>query len=530
MSTPEQEPKDHLPDWLIKRAQAAWHDTKTQLRELDPASDRVLVRLAREVFPAIGINLLAEAINRPIAALILAFYDDACDQYAAFRRLVDALAVGQAIGETDPSLQDATLERALRVVLGNAGRALLRLGDVRNGIVFISEAPNGEACEIEIRHTGSRSLARSLGAAQDELDDLRAWVQGLRSDFVALTDNPADSARAHDWAWIDGHRPAPQAVESGEVAKRIHAADERALKAERAVEQVRQTLIDVQRQIITSWWAEAALSEGQASRLLCLDRLAARRLRDDLGVVESDHPRMVDGEVQELRHGLARLNRAVRHLLEGLDAPAADEHVWTERLGERVTALRIVSGGLPPDEAAKAPDDLRERLARSEAHVLGLETSLSLAQDRIVALKRDAVVPGSMCCAQCGFVLMRTTLYMKSGTSGPGGNETEPCPNGCGPLWPQTWKQAAQGGDEAITRQCDRAVAAETRVNELIDIMAEIPFGHDTSRVMTLRSQPETEIVAWVDRVHEIVKARNEERQRKFDDDNCHFVGPDNER
>ena len=80
------------------------------------------------------------------------------------------------------------------------------------------------------------------------------------------------------------------------------------------------------------------------------------------------------------------------------------------------------------------------------------------------------IVPGKMRCAKCNFQLTRQNLYMLSGTVGPGTNETEPCPNGCGPLWPMTWQQEAhelgerleqmfnQGRDD--TERSDATIAA----------------------------------------------------------------------
>ena len=55
-------------------------------------------------------------------------------------------------------------------------------------------------------------------------------------------------------------------------------------------------------------------------------------------------------------------------------------------------------------------------------------------------------IPGVMHCAKCKFRLVRTNLYVRNGTTGPGDNATEPCPNGCGPLWPVTWEQEAREG------------------------------------------------------------------------------------
>lgn len=53
-------------------------------------------------------------------------------------------------------------------------------------------------------------------------------------------------------------------------------------------------------------------------------------------------------------------------------------------------------------------------------------------------------VPGVLRCARCNYVLTRSKLCPRNGTIGPGTSETEPCPNGCGPLWPMTWEQWAR--------------------------------------------------------------------------------------
>lgn len=68
---------------------------------------------------------------------------------------------------------------------------------------------------------------------------------------------------------------------------------------------------------------------------------------------------------------------------------------------------------------------------------------------------RGDLVPGVVRCAKCSFQLTRTNLYLGSGTTGPGGSETEPCPNGCGPLWPITWQTWATEGWEQAERYHD---------------------------------------------------------------------------
>lgn len=60
--------------------------------------------------------------------------------------------------------------------------------------------------------------------------------------------------------------------------------------------------------------------------------------------------------------------------------------------------------------------------------------------------QRSDLVPGIVRCAKCSFQLARTNLYMQSGKVGAGDSNTEPCPNGCGPLWPVTWETWAREG------------------------------------------------------------------------------------
>jgi hypothetical protein len=67
-----------------------------------------------------------------------------------------------------------------------------------------------------------------------------------------------------------------------------------------------------------------------------------------------------------------------------------------------------------------------------------------LASSTTPASANGQFVPGVMCCAKCKFRLVRTNLYAANGTLGAGDNNTEPCPNGCGPLWPVTWEQEAR--------------------------------------------------------------------------------------
>jgi hypothetical protein len=70
-------------------------------------------------------------------------------------------------------------------------------------------------------------------------------------------------------------------------------------------------------------------------------------------------------------------------------------------------------------------------------------------------------VPGKVHCAKCGFTLVRTNLYVNSGTTGPGGEETEPCPNDGNPMLPVTWEQEAREARKINEQLFDRAIAAK---------------------------------------------------------------------
>lgn len=99
------------------------------------------------------------------------------------------------------------------------------------------------------------------------------------------------------------------------------------------------------------------------------------------------------------------------------------------------------------------PDDITRLAERVEAISTGLteaerrvKTAGIAADLRTLAQQQSAanLVPGVMHCAKCEFRLHRVTLYMGDGTTGAGDSKTEPCPNGCGPLWPVTWEQEAR--------------------------------------------------------------------------------------
>jgi len=355
------ETKDVLPPWLLDKMREAWADHPSSGAAIEALHERFARDVLAPLHPGADPGdcvLPARSYSPRLVALVLALFDDAREQYEAFSGLIESVALGQAVGEALPPLQEATLDRALHIVLGNAGRALLRLGGVRNGLVFRTDGKDGEACDIEIRRPGGRSLVHSLGAAQGELDALRAWVQGLRADFAGLTDNPADPTRLHDWTWVDAHRPAPVAVESGEVAKRIHAAETRALDAESAHERMRSQL-------------ENALATAK-DRIAELER--AKRDHESLFDLLAEIPFGHDG----------------KRVLFLRSQDEAERVAWVDRVHETVRDRRKASG----TAAAAEPADAQLVEARDEAARLreALRTIGDPASPNFAAPHKDGVL------------------------------------------------------------------------------------------------------------------------------------------
>ena len=109
------------------------------------------------------------------------------------------------------------------------------------------------------------------------------------------------------------------------------------------------------------------------------------------------------------------------------------------------------------------------------AHNATLATTTAQAAPAGANVRRSDLVPGVMHCAKCKFQLNRVTLCVSDGNAYAGDNKTEPCPNGCGPLWPVTWEQEARNCWKTLEEMHERlqaapAAGAVARPNDLITI------------------------------------------------------------
>lgn len=127
--------------------------------------------------------------------------------------------------------------------------------------------------------------------------------------------------------------------------------------------------------------------------------------------------------------------------------PAASTRTIDLLEAARKSGLRAQLHGLNATDARKLLSDFVAALGAPAATVGGHDAS--------------SLVPGQMHCARCKFQLTRTVLYMGNGAVGAGDSKTEPCPNGCGPLWPVTWEQAAREAWATNEALFERAKAAE---------------------------------------------------------------------
>ena len=139
------------------------------------------------------------------------------------------------------------------------------------------------------------------------------------------------------------------------------------------------------------------------------------------------------------------------------ELPDLDDTLWLA-IGQHRRAITIVE----TSAAAKAVDAAVHSLLRAYAdatHALRAQQPAPATQ-QAGEVRRAELVPGVMHCAKCKFQLNRVTLCVSDGNAYSGHNKTEPCPNGCGPLWPVTWEQEAKNCWKALEEMHERLMAA----------------------------------------------------------------------
>ena len=118
----------------------------------------------------------------------------------------------------------------------------------------------------------------------------------------------------------------------------------------------------------------------------------------------------------------------------------------------------------------KAQEDGNEYAASERAVVVNnvaLQDEIYGLKARIAELESSVIAPGIMRCAKCSFVLTKNSINMSAGTITAGDSKSEPCPNGCGPLWPVTWREKALQARDDSEQWFEDFQTAKKRIAEL---------------------------------------------------------------
>jgi hypothetical protein len=144
---------------------------------------------------------------------------------------------------------------------------------------------------------------------------------------------------------------------------------------------------------------------------------------------------------------------------------------------ERIAGLtaRLAEAERERDEAKALCRTQTHRLTTMIDHARVQQEHVEELRAEVARLKEAAIVPGVMHCAKCNFELTRVTLYVGNGAVGAGNSDTEPCPNGCGPMWPVTWEHRAREQMAVAERYFDEKQKAEAELAALREVVEKAP-------------------------------------------------------
>ena len=120
-------------------------------------------------------------------------------------------------------------------------------------------------------------------------------------------------------------------------------------------------------------------------------------------------------------------------------------------------------------------------IEQQERNMKRLEGELSAAQAEIERLAKLVYVPGQTRCAKCKFVLISTEINAGTGQFRVN-NEPQECPNGCGPMWRVTERDAGNELIDSMDEMADRHKAEIATLRKLLGDLVEIGAGWGTAR------------------------------------------------
>ena len=120
-----------------------------------------------------------------------------------------------------------------------------------------------------------------------------------------------------------------------------------------------------------------------------------------------------------------------------------------------------------PEEPARIPGSMNLYVPRADYDKLrDYAVAMKAENDR---LEKLVYVPGVFSCAKCRVVLVSTTMHAHTGLM-KANTEPQKCPNGCGPLWRRTERDA---GNELCDR-LEKAEAALAALQKDYDLTTEV--------------------------------------------------------
>lgn len=159
--------------------------------------------------------------------------------------------------------------------------------------------------------------------------------------------------------------------------------------------------------------------------------------------------------------GYARLMGAFDCYVYNVQDAAADHVAYKPKLAQAINDGNLF------DVILEAYAESRETIEALKSGMEAMATIYDAQKVRIADLSSAIIAPGVMRCAGCGFVLTKNNINMSAGTITAGDSKTEPCPNGCGPLWPITWKENALESRDDSEKWFEELQSARKRIAEL---------------------------------------------------------------
>jgi hypothetical protein len=140
---------------------------------------------------------------------------------------------------------------------------------------------------------------------------------------------------------------------------------------------------------------------------------------------------------------------------------------WVTKTEKHVVALL---GHITSLQAENAANDAAYKKAHDDisANYDALLKRLEDAEAEVERLKALVHVPGAWRCAKCKFTVHKMVMCASSGNVGvKADTKTELCPNGCGPLWPYTERQAGNDAIDRLEEAFEREKTLKSEVERL---------------------------------------------------------------